>query len=117
LKVLFDQNVPRPLARFLKAHDVAFARDLGLVEVKNGKLLSAAEAASFDVLLSGDKTMRHKQNMIGRKIALVYMSDNHWPIVKDHVPAIIQAIEQVKSGEVRAVYCGTFVPASPFPLS
>ena len=69
-----------------------------------------AEAAGFDVLLSGDKTIRHEQNMAGRQIALVYMSDNHWPIVKDYVAAIVKAVEQVKFGEVRAVDCGTFVP-------
>ena len=44
------------------------------------------------------------------RIALVYMSDNHWPIVKEYAPAIVQAVEQIKPGEVRPVYCGTFVP-------
>jgi hypothetical protein len=62
------------------------------------------------VLLSGDKTIRHEQNMAGRKIALVYMPDNHWPIGEDYIPAIVHAVEEVKPGEVRPVYCGTFVP-------
>ncbi len=78
--------------------------------LKNGELLDAAENAGFDVLLSGDKTIRHEQNMTGRKIALLYMSDNHWPIVEHHVPAIVQAVEQAKPGEVKPIYCGTFVP-------
>ncbi|MDQ2775530.1 MAG: hypothetical protein M3Y57_11535 [Acidobacteriota bacterium] len=109
MKVLFDQNVPRPLERFLVGHDVKRAA-VGWAELKNGGLLAAAENAGFDVLLSGDKTIRYEQNMTGRKIALVYMSDNHWPVVKHHVAAISQAIEQVAPGEVRAVYCGTFIP-------
>ena len=53
--------------------------------------------------------MKAEQNMKGRKIALIYMSDNHWPIVKNHVPAIMDAVDQVKPGEVRAVYCGRFI--------
>jgi hypothetical protein len=45
-----------------------------------------------------------------QKIALVYMSDNHWPIVEPFAPAIAEAISLVSPGEVKAVYCGTFVP-------
>jgi hypothetical protein len=109
LKILFDQNVPRPLVRFLVAHDVKRATELGWDELKNGALLAAAESAGFDVLLSGDKTIRHEQNMAARKIGSVYMSDNHWPIVKDYVDAIVGAVESVKSGEIKAVFCGRFV--------
>jgi hypothetical protein len=84
LKVLFDQNVPRPLR--------------------------AAESADLDVLLSGDKTIRHEQNMAGRRIAVVYMSDNHWSIVKDHVSAIGDAIDNALPGTLTAVQCGVFIP-------
>ena len=67
-----DQNVPWPLVRFLAAHEVKRAAEPGWAELKNGVLLTAAEIAGFDVLLSGDKTIRHEQNMAGRKIAVVY---------------------------------------------
>jgi hypothetical protein len=110
LKVLLDQNVPRPLAKHLVGHEVKHAAELGWAELKNGMLLTAGERAGFDVLLSGDKTIPHEQNMVARKIALVCMSDNHWPIVKDYVSEILQAIEQVAPGEVLAVHCGSFVP-------
>ena len=109
MRVLFDQNVPRPLAKLLLGHEVKRAAELGWAELKNGALLNVAENAGFDVLLSGDKTIPQEQNMVARKIALVCMSDNHWPIVKHHVPAILQAIERAVPGKVRTVYCGTFV--------
>jgi len=35
--------------------------------------------------------------------------DNHWPIVRDHVPAIDQAIEKAQPGEAKPVFCGTFL--------
>jgi hypothetical protein len=101
------------------ACDVKLADNLGWARLNNGELLTKAEGAGFDVLLTGDKTIRHEQNMTGRKIALLYMSDNHWPLVKDHVPAIQEAINQAKPGEVRMVSCGAFVrrtfnrPSSP----
>jgi hypothetical protein len=110
LKILLDQNVPRPLVRFLGVHPVTRASELGWSELKNGALLTAAERARFDVLLSGDKTIQHEQNMAGRKIALVYMSDNHWPLVKDHVAAIVEALDGALPGTVTAVDCGAFVP-------
>lgn len=82
---------------------------MGWSRIKNGLLLYAAEQAGFEVLLSGDQTIEYEQNMSDRKIGVVLMPDNHWPIVKDYVPGIAEAIEQVHPGEVRPVYCGTFV--------
>ncbi len=110
MKILCDQNVPRPLVKYLTGHEVTRAAQLGWAELKNGNLLTACEDAGFDVLLSGDKTIRHEQNLTHRKIALVCMSDNHWPIVQQYVPAILEAISQAKPGEVSSVFCGTFVP-------
>jgi len=110
VKILCDQNVPRPLVKLLAGHEVKRAAELGWAELKNGNLLAACEDAAFDVLLSGDKTIRYVQNIASRKIALVCMSDNHWPIVKNYIPAILEAIGHAKPGEVSAVYCGTFVP-------
>ena len=110
MKILCDQNVPRPLVKLLTGHEVRRAAELGWAELKNGNLLAACENAGFDLLFSGDKTMQHEQSFASRKIALVCMSDNHWPIVKNYIPAILEAIIPAKPGEVSAVYCGTFVP-------
>lgn len=83
---------------------------MGWSRTKNGLLLDAAEQAGFEVLLSGDQTIRYEQNMRNRNIGVVWMSDNHWPIIKNYVPAIAEAVEQVQPGEIRPVYCGTFAP-------
>jgi hypothetical protein len=42
-----------------------------LVGLKNGELLSAAEAAGFDVLLTVDQSIPDQQNFADRKIAFV----------------------------------------------
>jgi hypothetical protein len=86
---------------------------MGWAKFQNGQLLSAAEREGFDVLLPGDQTIKYEQSMVGRKIAVVSMSDNHWPIVKDYVTAIVEAIETAKPGEIKTVFCGKFVPLKP----
>ena len=46
--------------------------------MKNGELLSAAEVAGFEVIVTGDKTLEYEQNMKDRKIAVVSLSAPHW---------------------------------------
>jgi hypothetical protein len=41
--------------------------------LKNGRLLDAAEAAGFDVLVTVDQYIPDQQNLTGRKIALVIL--------------------------------------------
>ena len=47
--------------------------------LKNGDLLSAAEAAGFEVFLTTDKNMRYQQNLAGRTIAVVVIGVQRWP--------------------------------------
>jgi hypothetical protein len=72
---------------------------MGWSRLKNGMLLTAAEQAGFNVLLSSDKTMKYEQNMSGRKIGVVSMSDNQWGLVKPLVADIDRAVHVVKPGE------------------
>ena len=54
--VLFDNGTPRTLARHLiDHHTVTEARARGWEELENGELLSKAEAAGFEVLVTTDK--------------------------------------------------------------
>jgi len=61
LKVLFDQNVPRPLARFLLKHVVSRAAELGWAELKNGELIKMAEEDGFECMITSDRNLRHQQ--------------------------------------------------------
>ena len=80
--ILFDNGTPRGLSRFLISHDVREARAHGWEELSNGQLIDAAEKAGFDVLVTNDKNIRYQQNLKGRKIALVVLEHNQWPMVK-----------------------------------
>ena len=69
MRILFDNGTPNPLAGSLIGHDVAFARQIGWHELKNGDLLRQAEEAGYELLLTSDKNMRYQQNLSKRKIA------------------------------------------------
>ena len=43
MKILFDQDTPAPLRRFLGSHTVVTAYELGWSEFRNGDLINAAE--------------------------------------------------------------------------
>ena len=61
---------------------VRTAAELGWERVSNDVLLSAAEEAGFDVFLSGDRNIPSQQAMKGRKLAVLCMTANNWPIVQ-----------------------------------
>jgi hypothetical protein len=41
--------------------------------LENGDLLTVAEAAGFEVLVTTDKNLRYQQNLAGRKLAVVVL--------------------------------------------
>src|SRR6185312_14174214 len=71
MRLLFDENMPFTLARELLGHDCSHVIRLGWAGTKNGALLSRAERAGFDVLLTLDDDMEGEQTMAGRRIAVV----------------------------------------------
>jgi len=102
-KVLFDVNVPRSASGFLTGHTVAFAGQRGWRELSNGDLLSAAESDGFDLILTADTNLRYQQNLVGRRIALVVLSTNAWPVIRDNPDPVVRAIDAATSGSYQEV--------------
>lgn len=109
-RILFDQSTPRPLRRYLTKHIVQTAAELGWDRLSNGLLLSAAEEAGFDVFLSGDRSIPSQQTMMGRKLAVLCMTANNWPIVQPHTQNVVDAIESAEPGTAKSIWCGQFHP-------
>ncbi len=103
MKVLFDNNVPRGLARALSAHQVTEARELGWAELKNGLLIDAADASGFDVLITADKNIRHQQSLAGRKLAIVTLTEQRWTFVRQRLPQIAEAVDAAIPGSFTEV--------------
>jgi predicted nuclease of predicted toxin-antitoxin system len=70
MRILIDECIDERFRNFLPGHDCQTARYAGLAGLKNGELLTAAEAAKFDVLLTVDQGIEHQQDLTGRNIAL-----------------------------------------------
>ncbi len=69
--IVFDQATPVPIRSYLEGHTVHTAAQQRWDKLTNGDLLTAAEEAGFDILLTTDKNIRYQQNLAGRKIAIV----------------------------------------------
>ena len=67
-------------------------------QLENGELLNSAEAAGFDVMVTSDQNIRYQQNLTGRKLALVVLGSNIWPVVRDHKEAIAGRVAAAKPG-------------------
>jgi hypothetical protein len=96
--ILFDNNIPRGLARALSAHTIVEERARGWHLFKNGDLLKAAEDAAFDVRVTSDKSIKYQQNLTGLKIALVVLSQGRWRLVRQRLEAIAAAVEAATPG-------------------
>ena len=68
MKVLLDENLPHRLRHRLGSHEVSTVSYMGWAGLKNGELLKAAEAAGFEVLVTGDQTLPYEQNLAERRL-------------------------------------------------
>ena len=100
MRVLFDNGTPRGVAAALVGHVVEEARSHGWDMLKNGELLSAAEAAGFDVLLTTDRNIRHQQNLQGQRLAIVILSKGRWKLIKLKLEAIHAVVSAAAPGSV-----------------
>jgi hypothetical protein len=103
MRILFDHGTPSGITAALPGHDVTEAIERGWDRVSNGELLSAAEAAGFDVLLTTDKGIRYQQNLKGRKIAIVVLGNSTWRIVRTHLARIARVVDEAKPGSYAEV--------------
>jgi hypothetical protein len=72
-------------------------------------LRDPAEAAGFDVMVKADQNIKYQQNLAGRKLALVVLGSNIWPIVRDHGAAIGDKVGSAAPGS----YCFIEMPVPP----
>jgi predicted nuclease of predicted toxin-antitoxin system len=110
VKVLLDEDVPHPLGRQLLGHQVSTVVGLGRGGVKNGKLLKLLAAEGFEVFVTGDKNLQNQQTIEGRPFAVVVLSTIHWPVLRRHIPVVVQGMELALTGTVILVQCGSFSP-------
>ena len=108
---MLAHNPPHKLRTSLgtvSAHEFMTASFLGWGHFKNGDLPRAAEDAAFEVFVTGDRTLVHEQNLSRRRLSVIALSANNWPIVKQFVTQILAAINGAAPGAFVEVECGEF---------
>lgn len=103
MRILFDHGTPAPLRASLVSHSITRTQDLGWDRFSNGELLTAAERAGFDLLLTTDKNIRYQQNLAGRKIAIVVLGNSRWPVVRLHTQRVAAAVNAATPGSYTEV--------------
>lgn len=63
MRILFDHGTPSGIAAALAGHEVTEAIERGWERISNGALLTLAEEAGFEVVLTTDKRIRYQQNL------------------------------------------------------
>ncbi len=102
MKILFDENLPRPLRQFLPADEVTTVQEAGWAGFKNGALLAMAEG-KYDVFVIADKNLRYQQNLTDRRLAIVELPTNRWPVLKQMAARIATAVKNARPGTYTVV--------------
>src|SRR3569623_674509 len=111
VRILLDHNLPFKLRTALAAlndHEFVTASYMGWGELRNGDLLAAAENYHLDVFVTGDQTLIYGQNQQNRQLAIVILTAQNWPIIRNRVAMISDAIHRAAPGSIQAGDCGAF---------
>ena len=102
MRILLDECLDEGLRHQFGELDCQTCRYSGFKGLSNGKLLAAAEAAGFDVLVTVDQNLAYQQRMQGRRIALLVLQARTTAF-DDILPLLtkaLAALENVQPGEV-----------------
>ena len=103
MKILFDQGTPVPLRAALIGHTIETAYERGWSTLSNGDLLTAAEDASFDVLITTDQNLPGEQTLSGRRLAVVVLPTTDWRQIREHTGDVVAELKSVQRGQHRTV--------------
>jgi len=98
MKVLLDENMPEKFYRLLPGHEVFTVSYMGWKGTRNGKLLAAAAAEAFDVLITLDTGLIHSQNRDSLPISVLLLktSDTSLPVLMELTPSVLSALRRLR---------------------
>jgi hypothetical protein len=101
VRILLDHWVDWRLKRLLPTHEVKAVHEMGLAQIKNGKLLTLAQA-EFDVFLTVDRNLQYQQSVQEYSIAVVVLvaRDNRLQTLSSLVPQVEALLSTVRPGWV-----------------
>jgi predicted nuclease of predicted toxin-antitoxin system len=105
VKLLIDECIDERLRLAFSDHHCLTARFSGLAGLKNGRLLDAAEAAGFDVLITVDQSIPNQQNLTGRRLSILILcaNTNRLRDLAELVPLANEALTTIGYGNVVSI--------------
>jgi len=102
MRVLLDEQLPRQLAPYFVGHAVPSVPQEGWAGLQNGALLTKAEEALYEVLITGDTNMQFQQNIAKRSLGVLVMvaKSNAIEDVLPVVPNALAALSTIQAGQV-----------------
>jgi predicted nuclease of predicted toxin-antitoxin system len=106
MKILLDENMPRPFRQYLTGHDVKTVQQKGWGGKRNGELLQLI-SGNFDVFITVDKNILYQQNVGELPFALIILIaktnrlDDLVPLVPK-LQHILDEIQPTQIVEIRA---------------
>jgi hypothetical protein len=71
MRILIDECIDERLRALFRTHDCQTVREANLAGFENGRLLEAAEAAGFEVLITVDQHIPEPQSPSGRMMSVL----------------------------------------------
>ena len=71
--------------------------------MSNGDLLDIAESEDYELIITTDQNMRHQQNLVGRRLAVIVLLSGAWPYARSRIEEIRAAVAEAQPGELREV--------------
>jgi len=102
MKILLDECLPVDFRHHLPGHEVHTAEWAGLKGLKNGQLLRDVEGAGYDLFLTTDQGIPHRQNLAGRKISVLVIRSrtNQIEDLLPAVGAILRELKRIQPGQI-----------------
>jgi len=108
MKIFLDECVDWRLSRDLADHQVMTTRQMGWTSIKNGELLALA-SREFDVFVTVDRNLSHRQNLDLLPIAVIVLSalTNRLADLRPLAPQLLAAIASIAPGRATIVSAGS----------
>jgi len=102
--VLLDECLDWRLRRDLPGHEVKTVQEMGWDGIKNGRLLTLAQA-DFQVFITGDRNLSFQQNLPNFSIAVVVLKAESIRLIHTRplMPKVLAALSSLKLGQVTTI--------------
>jgi predicted nuclease of predicted toxin-antitoxin system len=103
MRVLLDENFPPRVQRDFVGHESAHVIAIGWRGILNGELLTKAEQAGFDVLVTLDTNIPPQNEIAGRKISVYVLQPDGQgtQATRALIGEVLIALQHCEPGQVR----------------